>query len=63
MASVASSLTVLPVITLTVLEFAPFKSTLTFVVSRHASDPYVSIHTAHTSLIYPHAQIHIKLFV
>ena len=37
---VASSLTALPVITLTMLELAAFRAAL---VSRHASDPYVRI--------------------
>ena len=40
---VASSLTVLPVITLTMLELAPFRAARTSVVSRHASEPYVRI--------------------
>ena len=46
----ASALTVLPVITLTILELAPFKAEHTSVVSRHASEPYVRI--LHTLALY-----------
>ena len=58
--SVASSLFVLPVILLTMLEFvAPLKATHTFEVSRHASEVYAREYMLHTLDLYiqPHAQV------